>query len=224
MFNIENEISEWRRRMLAAGVKSSTTLDELTEHLRSDVEQQMRTGLDAELAFSRAVERIGAAPKVREEFSKIRPRTGAGFESWFSVGLLTLIVSTLFGSELVFFKLQMGVVQQIVAFVGIGLVLLVCCGWRYALPYLPDVSSSQRKWAIGLSWTTSALLGLLAAFGLPNVITNAIDQSPSEAANNLIVALVWAGVPMAICVCAFLALSMDRKARERWGMVPPEYN
>ncbi|MGZ4971869.1 MAG: hypothetical protein ACXWDN_03845, partial [Limisphaerales bacterium] len=74
MFNIDEAISEWRKRMLVGGVKNASTLDELAEHLRSDFEQQMRSGVDAELAFSRAVERIGPASQVRQEFSKVRPR------------------------------------------------------------------------------------------------------------------------------------------------------
>jgi hypothetical protein len=37
--------------MLAAGIRTPVPLDELENHLREDVEQQMRSGLSAQQAF-----------------------------------------------------------------------------------------------------------------------------------------------------------------------------
>src|SRR3954465_11462935 len=71
MFDLDQAIAEWRRQMLAEGIKTPVPLDELESHLREDVEQQTRTGADMEEAFRQAVERIGKAEKVREEFGKI---------------------------------------------------------------------------------------------------------------------------------------------------------
>ena len=45
MFNLNEEIAEWRRQMLAAGIETPVPLNELESHLREDVEQQMRSGL-----------------------------------------------------------------------------------------------------------------------------------------------------------------------------------
>jgi hypothetical protein len=218
MFNIDTAVSEWRARMLAAGVRNVTDLDELTEHLRSDVEEQLRSGADAEFAFASAVERIGAASKVREEFSKVRARPGARLESWFSAGLVMLLIATVLGCELVFSTLRMNMVQQVSAFAGLTLIFVVACRWRHALAYFPIVSSRQRRYAIGFSFVIAAGLGLLAAFWLPNSITNSIERAPDGAVNHLVLWSIWAGVPMTLCVCSALALLMDRDERQLWGM------
>ena len=46
MFDLEQEIKAWRRRMLAAGLKGPIPLDEFESHLRDDVEQQVRAGAE----------------------------------------------------------------------------------------------------------------------------------------------------------------------------------
>jgi hypothetical protein len=70
MFDLEHAIAEWRRQMLAAGIKAPVPLDELESHLRDDIEQQTRTGIEEARAFERAVQRIGHAAPLRKEFMK----------------------------------------------------------------------------------------------------------------------------------------------------------
>src|SRR5271169_6343991 len=71
MFSLDEQITKWRRFMLAKQVASAEALDELESHLRDDVEEQVRAGLSAETAFEAAVERIGQANLLRREFEKI---------------------------------------------------------------------------------------------------------------------------------------------------------
>ena len=71
MFNLDQAISEWRARMLAAGVKALDVLDELESHLREDIEEQMQSGATAELAFEIAVRRIGNPGALFSEFAKV---------------------------------------------------------------------------------------------------------------------------------------------------------
>jgi hypothetical protein len=71
MFNLDNAISEWRRRMLDAGIKTPEVLDELESHLREETERQMRSGLNDRQAFETAVQQIGKAGALEEEFKKI---------------------------------------------------------------------------------------------------------------------------------------------------------
>src|SRR5713101_4834439 len=71
MFNLDESISEWRRQMLAAGIKTPVPLNELESHLRDDVEQQMRSGLGAQQAFEAAVQGIGQAAVLECEFDKV---------------------------------------------------------------------------------------------------------------------------------------------------------
>jgi hypothetical protein len=41
MFNLEQSIAEWRQQMLAAGIKTPATLNELESHLREEFERQI---------------------------------------------------------------------------------------------------------------------------------------------------------------------------------------
>jgi hypothetical protein len=70
MFDLEQSITEWRRRMLAAGIKSPAPLEELESHLREEIEKQVRSGLNDQMAFAIALERIGEVAILRNEFKK----------------------------------------------------------------------------------------------------------------------------------------------------------
>src|SRR5439155_2716771 len=73
MFNLDQAIADWRRQMLAAGIKSPEVLDELESHLRDDFDQQLLSGLTEQQAFAAAVQQIGHAGALQSEFSKLKP-------------------------------------------------------------------------------------------------------------------------------------------------------
>ena len=56
--------------MAAAGIKSRDVLDELESHLREDVEQKSRAGMDGKTAFENAVRGIGQPEALRREWAK----------------------------------------------------------------------------------------------------------------------------------------------------------
>src|ERR1017187_7706666 len=70
MFDLEQAITDWRKKMLAAGIKTPVPLDELESHLRDDTEQQVLSGVDLQQAFNAAVQRIGQASALESEFKK----------------------------------------------------------------------------------------------------------------------------------------------------------
>jgi hypothetical protein len=70
MFNLDQAIAEWRRQMLAAGIKTPVPLEELESHLRDDIDQQMTSGLSEQQAFESAMQRIGHADALKSEFRK----------------------------------------------------------------------------------------------------------------------------------------------------------
>ena len=72
MFNLEQSIAQWRKQMLAAGIKAPVPLEELEAHLREEIERQMRSGLGAQFAFDIAARQIGQAKELKAEFSKQR--------------------------------------------------------------------------------------------------------------------------------------------------------
>lgn len=72
MFNLETAIAEWQRQMLDAGIKTPVPLEELENHLREEIERQMRSGTDSRQAFETAVQKIGPATALKNEFKKVK--------------------------------------------------------------------------------------------------------------------------------------------------------
>jgi hypothetical protein len=71
MFNLEQSISEWRGQMLSDGVKNPEILDELESHLREDWERRVQLGESEEQAFEGAVQGVGQASLLKQEFAKL---------------------------------------------------------------------------------------------------------------------------------------------------------
>ena len=71
MFNLEQSITDWRRQMLAAGIKTPEPLEELESHLRDDIERQVQLGVSAEQAFKIATQRMGPAIELKSAFEKV---------------------------------------------------------------------------------------------------------------------------------------------------------
>jgi len=71
MFDLEKSIAEWRQQMLSAGIRTPVPLEELEIHLREEIEQQMKSGLSKQDAFNSAVQKIGQAHMVQNEFNKL---------------------------------------------------------------------------------------------------------------------------------------------------------
>src|SRR5260370_26980561 len=72
MFELERAISDWRREMQCRGIKGAETLDELESHLRDDLEEQVRSGMEIQQAFDAVRGRIGQSDSLGLEFKKIR--------------------------------------------------------------------------------------------------------------------------------------------------------
>ena len=95
MFNLEQAITEWRRQMLAAGIKTPVPLEELESHLREEVEWQVQSGMEARQAFDLAVQRVGKAGALGAEFRKVNVSTKRNL-----MIRTTAILAALFGSVL----------------------------------------------------------------------------------------------------------------------------
>jgi hypothetical protein len=70
MSELEKQISDWRRQMLAAGIKAPTPLDELEVHLREEISRAVEAGVDPQQAFAMAAACIGSADGLKSEFKK----------------------------------------------------------------------------------------------------------------------------------------------------------
>jgi hypothetical protein len=88
MFDLEQSITNWRKQMLAAGIKSPVPLEELEIHLREEIERRVNSGLNEPEIFNSAVQKIGQAKPLKTEFKKIdaenwnRPLAWAGWVSF----------------------------------------------------------------------------------------------------------------------------------------------
>jgi hypothetical protein len=106
MFNLEPAIATWRQQMLAAGLQSPVPLGELELHLREDIEQRLQSGSDEQSAFESAVQKIGGASPLQDEFAKVE--TASEARKWKFQQLALTASATLFPlwiGCMVFFKI-----------------------------------------------------------------------------------------------------------------------
>jgi hypothetical protein len=71
MPDLETQIATWRRQMLAAGIKTLSTLDELESHLRDEIDRLRTAGVPETEVMARAVSHLGHPPAVQAEFKKL---------------------------------------------------------------------------------------------------------------------------------------------------------
>jgi hypothetical protein len=72
MLELETAISEWRRRMLAAGIESPEQLDELESHLREEIVRRIHLGARVPEALVAAQQELGQPAALKAEFGKTR--------------------------------------------------------------------------------------------------------------------------------------------------------
>jgi hypothetical protein len=161
MFNLEESISEWRRRMLAAGIKTPVPLEELESHLREDIAQQKQSGLSAEQAFAIAVEKIGQAPELKSEFKKV----GAPMDMQKIIKLAGVICVgiALFCPLFIFLSLLLdhrvsSVPKMLVVAVYAITVATIVLSWRYNHKLLPVIRNQLFRRSMGVVCFGACLL------------------------------------------------------------------
>ena len=61
MSDLDQAIADWRRQMVARGIKSSEVIAELESHLRDEIERQISSGAAEQDAYLTAVRSLGRA-------------------------------------------------------------------------------------------------------------------------------------------------------------------
>jgi len=177
MFDLERSITEWRQRMLSAGIKTPVPLEELEIHLREDIEQQMQSGLSAEQAFETAAKRIGHAPELKREFKKL----GAPMETEKITKLPGIIcVVTALTSQLLFcapdvfaFSFahggKLGLIARVFMLTGWAItVAITVLSWKYNHKLLPAIHNKLLRRATGFACFAGCLLWIrFVLFHLP---------------------------------------------------------
>src|ERR1035438_7506336 len=124
MFDLEKSIADWRKQMLAAGLQTPVPLEELEIHLREEIERQKKFGRSETEAFETAVQNIGRAQAVQNEFGKVKAadeeRRWKEGQIWSGaiLGLLqlSLISAVLFNSEMNFGQRMSGLAAMATSF------------------------------------------------------------------------------------------------------------
>ena len=120
MFNLESSITEWRRQMLAAGVKSPNVLAELESHLRADIRALEGSGKAADEAFRLAIQRFGSAGSLQSEFAKLSRK-----HIWpVKIGFLVLAAGV--------FLQPIGILSGAMHLIGAGQFILIVVGYLAA--------------------------------------------------------------------------------------------
>jgi hypothetical protein len=76
MFDLEAAITDWRRQMLAAGLRTPVPLEELENHLREEIERRVKAGGNVRQAFELATLQLGPPAALKNEFRR------AGSNDW----------------------------------------------------------------------------------------------------------------------------------------------
>jgi hypothetical protein len=190
MFNLDNAIANWRRQMVAAGIKNPTPLDELESHLREEVERQTRSGATSEKAFEIAVGRVGDANTLEAEFAKARGNRGLAEKLMIAVCIL-FVSFIVFLSAVTLFFCYPNSGDRIVGSAAIICSLVAACYWSWAVPFLPVIQDSGKR-------NVAALACILAGWGVATFYCQVILPHFAPSVEGLLPAAgFWLMLPVA---------------------------
>jgi uncharacterized membrane protein len=181
MFDLEQAIADWRRHMLAAGIKTPVPLEELEIHLREDIAQQMQSGLSAQQAFGIAVKKIGQALELKKEFKKID--APMEMQKIIKLAGIICVAVALFGQlftcpPFVFahgLSLMTRVLPLAVWAITVATTVL---SWRYNHKLLPVIRNQLLRRAVGIVCYVGCLLWIrFVLFHLPTDATGSFTLS-----------------------------------------------
>jgi hypothetical protein len=190
MFDLEKEISEWRGQMSRARL-SPAAIDELEAHLRDDIQQQIRSGVEIETAFDTAVRRVGQAGALRAEFAKADEANFARPRKWMRIFFVSFAGCFLLWFVLGLARIETSLAYKISGFIAVALNVLIlgCIPWFYRWsPVIPD--RNTRQWLqAGLTLFCPFFGGLAFRFIVPQ-----LELSLGQ----LINIILWSTVPVGI--------------------------
>jgi len=128
--------------MTAGGVKNSSVLDELESHLREDVERELRAGVEVQKAFAAAVQKLGPASALRNEFKKSRAATVA--EKLMIAVAVFVVAFGIFLSVVTLLFCYGTNAERLVGLVAISLTLGTACGWPAFVSRLPVIHAKRK--------------------------------------------------------------------------------
>jgi len=204
MFELEEKISEWRRQMLVAGIKTPAPLEELEFHLREEIERQMKAGLNEQEAFRTAIQIIGQADALKTEFGK----AGIPLEMRFVrlVGIACGVVSGLFSLWILLVLLTVHEANLAERVFGLAAVATIILCWRNGHRFLPAIGSRLIRMAVQAACCLASVGGMMLFI---EFIPHFIGQVP---VGQLLVSTLWAWTVMAIL--GGMAYGLEKAARK----------
>jgi hypothetical protein len=210
MFDLDQAIADWRRQMLAAGIKTPVPLEELEIHLCEEIEQQMQSGSNAERAFESAAQKIGQAHMIQDEFKKVE--TTKEDRKWKLAQTLLLTFSSLFplavGNQVFYSEMTSG--QKISSLAAVVTFSLLAWGGRLSCGIFPVIRARRIRSAV-----TNSCCVLMALWWI--VLFNIILPRHDFARGQLLVTILWGFITPAGAVIG-LALGIGNAARKKAAM------
>jgi hypothetical protein len=157
MFDLEQAIAEWRKQMLAAGIRTPVPLEELEIHLREEIAEQKKSGIREPKAFESAVQRIGRTDEIQAEFQK----TEAEARHKRLLGRFILAYWLMFYSSLqlmgihAFLKSDMSPAWRLAGWIDIVLFVVVIASilsWRWSQGILQQIPYKRTRTAIRIAF------------------------------------------------------------------------
>jgi cation transport ATPase len=191
MFDLENSIREWRKQMLAAGIQSPTPLEELEIHLREEIERQINSGLNEQKALGFAVQKIGNAKTLQDEFEKNQLTKAA--RDWklkekLVIGVLSimtlLIAYIVLSSRLGTSENNLTNSQQISVLAAPFVMLALVLGGRFGHRFFPKIYSKRLRNTIGISSGAANMMVLIYWF-------NFVLPQHNYTVSQVVVAVLW---------------------------------
>ena len=211
MFDLDKVIAEWRQQMRNAGLESPVPLDELEGHLRDDIQEQMRSGIDAQQAFEAAIERVGPAHALKAEFEKAgearrkRERRLLGIFVMGFAGFYGLFVGAC-----VLFKLgsfsDVVLKEQASALLATALTILLMVSGRFAHRFFPVIPHKQTRVGIYAA-------GIVLLFAWLSIFYHLVMTRFEFNLSQFLVAFLWAWTPMG-ALCGVIH-GMEQAARQK---------
>jgi hypothetical protein len=198
MFDLEQSIADWRRQMLAAGIKTPVPLEELEIHLREDIAQQMKTGSNQQDAFTSAVQKLGSAHTVQTEFMKVDKTHSALKWKLMEIGLTlaTILVPLLFGGIVLKRAsfIDMTVAEELSSLAALAAFSLLAWSGRLGHRLLPVIQNKRIRDAIRFSCCVPLPLWWI-------VFLNFIVPRHDFTMGEFLVAFTWAFfTPVGACI------------------------
>jgi hypothetical protein len=151
MFDLEQSITDWRKQMLAAGIKTPVPLEELESHLREEIERQTRSGLSVQQAFDSAVQQIGQAKTLKSEFAKADRTKAIALR-----GLKSFLI-IVFSAAVVALNIYLASELKAICLIDLGLL-------SFVLPFMASSrtpkNAADSKRRLHIVWTGQLLMGL----------------------------------------------------------------